>query len=315
MKKYGKFHKLLSVPGTEGIPLTVVQGAAAGRTVLVSAGVHSLEEVGVQALIRLAAAMDPAHVAGRILFAHCCNLSGFFLHSNGCVPSDGKNLNHCLPGAPDGTEAERLASAIVNRLLSLSDAVIDLHSGGGYEALLPHAYIQADADPSAAHRSRELSAYANMPYCVASSLRDGLYSYAAVLGKTGVLIERGQCGTWSDAEAEAAAQDVRNMLRFLRVLRDGPEPVRYVQTFLPRAEYAVAGASGCWYPRKKPGDLLISGEIIGEIRDFYETTLQVVRARFDAVLLYQTVSLAIRKGDPMVAYASKDAPSPDPYPF
>lgn len=130
MKKYGKFHKLLSVPGTEGIPLTVVQGAAAGRTVLVSAGVHSLEEVGVQALIRLAAAMDPAHVAGRILFAHCCNLSGFFLHSNGCVPSDGKNLNHCLPGAPDGTEAERLASAIVNRLLSLSDAVIDLHSGG-----------------------------------------------------------------------------------------------------------------------------------------------------------------------------------------
>ena len=139
MKKYGKFHKLLSVPGTEGIPLTVVQGAAAGRTVLVSAGVHSLEEVGVQALIRLAAAMDPAHVAGRILFAHCCNLSGFFLHSNGCVPSDGKNLNHCLPGAPDGTEAERLASAIVNRLLSLSDAVIDLHSGGGYEALLPHA--------------------------------------------------------------------------------------------------------------------------------------------------------------------------------
>lgn len=66
---------------------------------------------------------------------------------------------------------------------------------------------------------------------------------------------------------------------------------------------------------EKPGDLLISGEIIGEIRDFYETTLQVVRARFDAVLLYQTVSLAIRKGDPMVAYASKDAPSPDPYPF
>lgn len=304
MEKCGKFHKLLPVPGTEGIPLTIIHGAKPGKTVLLSAGIHSREYVGVQALIDLAAEINPKQIAGSIRIAHCCNASGFFLHSNGCVASDGKNLNHSFPGNPNGTEAARLAFAITDKLLSVSDAVIDLHSGGGHETLTPHSYIQADADPATVQRSLELSACANMPYCVAAHCRDGLYSYASLQGKPAVLIERGQQGVWSAAEVKAAAQDIRNMLRFLGILQDGMPATRRMQKLLCRAEYAKAGASGCWYPRKQVGATLAAGEVIGEIRDFYGTPLQTVIALFDAVLLYQNSSLALRRGEPMIAYAA-----------
>ena len=53
------------------------------------------------------------------------------------VPEDGKNLNRCFPGSPDGTLHDVLAHHVFDELIAPSDVLIDLHGGDMVEALEP----------------------------------------------------------------------------------------------------------------------------------------------------------------------------------
>ncbi len=44
------------------------------------------------------------------------------------------------------------------------------------------------------------------------------------------------------------------------------------------------------------------GQLIGVIKDFFGNTLEEVYAEFDALILFNTVSLAIKAGDPIITY-------------
>jgi len=74
-----------------------------------------------------------------------------------------------------------------------------------------------------------------MKYAVGADGVSGLYSSAALAGKPAVLVERGQCGLWTEEESEQAVTDAKNILRFAGVLRDGVAPVRYPQEVTERA--------------------------------------------------------------------------------
>ena len=150
--------------------------------------------------------------------------------------------------------------------------------------------------------SIELSAYADMPYTVGMTSRDGLVSYSALQGKPCVLIERGRYSIWNEEQVQKAQADVRNMLRSLGILADGKEPVRHWQQVFMNAVYDEAPVSGCWYPRKKPGEFVKKGELIGTIGDLFGNTIREIFALEDGVILFQTSSLALTEGEDMTAY-------------
>ena len=298
-----KTRSWLKVPGTDcAIPLTVIDGSSEGKSVLISAGVHSRECVGIEASRRLAQRLDPEKICGQVVIAHSCNYTGFVSHSDDMVPGDGKNLNKCFPGDRAGSVSERIAACITERLISECDCAVDLHSGGGHEFLVPHAYFQCTAARDVVAASIAMAAHADMKYAVGAGNADGLYSSAALSGKPSVLVERGQCGLWTESESEQAVTDAKNILRFAGVLRDGVAPVRYPQEVTERAFYETAPATGCWYPVKRPGEHITAGECVGAIRDVYGELLAEIRAKIDGVVLFETSSLAIRRDEPMIAY-------------
>ena len=92
-----------------------------------------------------------------------------------------------------------------------------------------------------------------------------------------------------------------NILRGLGFLKDAPA-ISYSRTMVQNGRYLDAPASGCWYPQKKPGDRIQKGELLGEIRNIYGEQLCSIRAEVDGVVLYQTASLGIETGTPMIAY-------------
>ena len=71
------------------------------------------------------------------------------------------------------------------------------------------------------------------------------------------------------------------------------------------AERTVFECAGQWVPvsEKRPGDKIGAGELLGEIRDIYTERLCSIFAEADGVVLYQTASLGIAAGTPMIAYA------------
>ena len=62
-KKQVTYH----VPDTDiTIPATLICGRESGETITISAGVHSREYIGIEALIRLAQELTPENVQGTI---------------------------------------------------------------------------------------------------------------------------------------------------------------------------------------------------------------------------------------------------------
>ena len=291
------------VPDTDiAIPATLICGRLPGKTITISAGVHSREYIGIEALIRLGQELTPEMTRGTILLLHCCNYKGFLSRSSDVMPQDGKNLNRVFPGAADGTPTQKLAAFLESEIIGHTDYLVDLHSGGFCEALVPHVYYHGAAKPSVCAESFRIAEMTSAKFLVRSETKNGFYSHAGQCGVPAIILERGGCGLLQEEEVQQDLADVKNILRGLGFLQDLPAKI-FPHRLAQNGHYLNAPASGCWYPKKQPGDRLKTGELLGEIRSIYGETLFRISAEADGVLLYQTASLGIKAGTPMIAYA------------
>ena len=71
--------------------------------------------------------------------------------------------------------------------------------------------------------------------------------------------------------------------------------------------YINAAETGCWYPCFHAGDQVGEGELLGVVRDFFGNELESCRAVCDGVILYQTSSLNVLEGGPMIAYGALES--------
>ena len=119
----------LPVPDAPSLNALCLCGAAPGKTLVVTAGVHGCEYVGIQALRRLAADLDPARLSGNVILLPLANPSAFYAGAKQVVPEDGINLNRAFPGNAKGSLSARLAAALENALYPVADFLADLHGG------------------------------------------------------------------------------------------------------------------------------------------------------------------------------------------
>lgn len=216
---------------------------------------------------------------------------------------DGKNLNRVFPGDPKGTWSDRLAHAIEKELLSIADYYIDLHSGDSYEQLTPYVYYAGAADKEVVEQSREMAQQADVPYMVGSNVSmGGCYNYAASLGIPSILLERGQMGGWTQEESHSTRRDVRNILCHLGIYQGEKDYRNYYPLEVKDLCYQAANEQGLWYPCKKPGDMIRQGDILGVIKDYEGEILEVCKAEYGGVILYQTGSLQVQESGSVIAY-------------
>lgn len=117
------------------LPCFEAQGAPGGPQVCLLAGIHGGEYSSIAAVTRLMRDVDPAALSGRITAVPIVSMTSFRARTAFVVPEDGKNLNRCFPGSPDGTFSDILARHVFDELIAPSDVLIDLHGGDIVEAL------------------------------------------------------------------------------------------------------------------------------------------------------------------------------------
>lgn len=285
------------------LPAAVLHGTRPGKTILITAGVHGGEYVGIQAAIELSQKLKIQKVAGTIIIVKALNVPAFE-HRNGSMGlTDGKNLNREFPGNPTGTEMERLAWAVSHELQPAADYYIDLHSGDDYEQLTPYVYYAGMADEETVSQSRRMAEQVDVPYMVRSNVASGgSYNYAASQGIPSILIERGGMGAWTSEEVRSTRRDVRNILCHLGIYQGKKDYRTYYPLEVTDICYQDASGDGLWYPFKKPGDMIREGEILGEVRDYEGGLLELSVAEYDGVILYQTGTLQVLGDGPMIAY-------------
>lgn len=290
----------INVPGTPvKMPTTVIVGTRPGKNILVTGGVHGGEYPCIETAIRLASTLEPSDVQGTLVIIHPVNTVAFAARLQYYGPYDGKNLNRVFPGKALGTVSERIAYA-VHQLQLGADFHIDLHGGDIHEALVPFVIYSEVGGADLAEKSRKAAALFGFPYVVGSTSENGSIGAAAAAGTPGLLAELGQCGRWSEEEVETYLAATKNVLRHLGTLEGVVVENKNVQ-FLEKMQVLKAENDGCWYPNKALEDQVKAGEKVGEIRDFFGNILSEYFAPDAGTVLYVVTSLAIAKGDPLLA--------------
>lgn len=295
------------------LPVTILNGEEPGKTVLITAGIHAEEYVGIQAAVELADRLKTEKIAGTVVIVKVINREAFEKRSGSFGYEDGKNLNRVFPGNPKGTQMERLAWGIEKELFPVADYYIDLHSGDSYEQLAPYVYYAGQASEETVKVSREMAQQVDVPYMVCSTVaKGGCYNYAAyAYGIPSILIERGGMGAWTREESHSTRRDVRNILCHLGVYLGQKDYRIYYPLEVRDIIYQSASQNGLWYPNKMPGDMIRAGEVLGMVKDYQGHILEVAYGENDGVILYQTGSLQVEESGPMIAYGkiSREADS------
>ena len=133
------------------VPALDITGTEDGPLLTLIAGVHGCEYASMAGLRKWANGLADRELRGRIQAIPVLNLPSFWARTPFVVPDDGKNLNRCFPGDPEGTLADRLAYDTFTKVIQGSDALIDMHTGDMVEALQPFALYDTGPAEARAH--------------------------------------------------------------------------------------------------------------------------------------------------------------------
>jgi uncharacterized protein len=288
--------RTLSLAGFD-IPVVELTGTGDGPRLTVLAGVHGCEYAPMAAVRRWTRDLAGRELRGSVRAVPVLNLPAFRARTPFLVPDDGKNLNRCFPGNPDGTVADRLAHAAFTQLIVGSDALIDAHAGDMVEALEPFALY--DAGPSEA-RALELATAYGLGYVIRQepgpdrAVGGTTSTAAAEIGIPAIIAEAGGCGL---VEAAAVEAHVRGLDRVLAVLgmTDGPTAApAAAPVHLGRFLWLRSVSEGWWEPAVRPGEQVTEGQALGTVSSLNGAeVLQSVTAPAAGVPMFITSSPAV----------------------
>jgi hypothetical protein len=292
----------MDLAGT-GVPVIDITGAADGPQLTVISGVHGCEYASMAGVRRWAAALDPARLRGRVRAVPVLNITGFRARAPFVVPEDGKNLNRCFPGNPDGTLAERLAHAAFTEFILGADGLVDAHCGDLVEALEPFAMYEAG---SAEGRAKALAEAYGLGYVMRQepgpdrAVGGTTSAAAAAIGVAAITAEAGGCGL---VEEDMVALHVRGLGRVLTAMgmadadangapagAGEPGAASYLGRFL----WLRCAQEGWWEPAVVAGEKVAEGQLLGRVHSIDGgTSLEEIRSPADGVMIFLTSSPAV----------------------
>ena len=311
----GAHHGFLRLPysrddsawGSVMIPISVIRGGD-GPTALFTGGNHGDEYEGPVALQHLAATLDPAAIAGRVIILPAFNYPAFRAATR-TSPIDGVNLNRCCPGRPDGTVTDKVAHFVCTELVPLADLVLDYHSGGKTLDFLPFAAAHVLDD-----KAQEAACMAAMrafsaPYSMRMLEIDSAGMFDAEVeaqGKTFVTTELGGGGTATARSIATAKRGARNLLIHAGIIEGTPEAAPSIELDMPDSDcFVFAEQDGLIEPMADLGDHVRYGEEVANIWPIDRTGLPPVSyaAKRDGILAARHFPGLVKAGDCMAVVA------------
>ena len=282
------------------VPVFLINGKVSGPTLVVTAGIHGAEYASIEAALLLGRSLKPDELRGRIIVIPIVNMPAFQARSIYVCPLDGKNLNRVFPGKPDGTASEQIADWLFQNAIKQADYYVDLHGGDLVEALIPFTIYHASGNEAVDQRSKQLAKVFGIPYVVRSETEGSTYSAAARAGIPSMLAEAGGQGLGPPDAVGALTTGMNRLMRYLGML-DGPAPEPLPTQTLDKFVWLRSEHDGFYYLDVQVGDSVNEGQQLGRVTDFEGEILQNVVAPVTGRVLFLVSSLAINKGDPLLA--------------
>ena len=266
------------------IPIMVAKGKRDGKVLGLTAAVHGNELNGIPVIQRLFTEINLDELKGTIVGVPVINMPS--LHRKKRRFIDGTDLNHIMPGKPNGTVSQIYAWRVVNRLIKEFDYLIDLHTASN--GRINSYYIRADMEDKTV---REMALLQNAQIIVHNPPSDGtLRGTAAEMGIKAITLEVGNPNTFQKGLIRDGLTGIHNVLGHFGMEDcefDAPEE----ETILCKNSYWIYTDTGgimTVYPQVV--QQVSKGELIATMRNIFGDVIKEYFAPEDGVVIGKSVS-------------------------
>jgi N-alpha-acetyl-L-2,4-diaminobutyrate deacetylase len=319
----GKQQGFLQVPHSHNlagwanvlIPTTVIANGK-GPTVLVMGGNHGDEYQGQIAALKLARALAPDQITGRLILIPALNFPAA-LAATRLSPLDGMNLNRAFPGQAEGTVTSQIAHYLTTVLFPMADVVIDIHSGGRSIDFVPcaHMHLVADREQRARMFAAMMAWGTDFAFLYADIAGTGLLPVEAEnQGKLVVTTELGGSEAVPAAVHRIAQDGLRNVLIHVGLLKGveqtraalGKPPCILTQA-LNREDYLLAPESGVLELCLELGAPVERGDVVAALHHLErpDRAPETILAHTEGYLVATRAPCLTRQGDCVAVIAQQ----------
>jgi len=278
-------------------PVSIVNGIHPGPRLCIVAGVHGDEYEGMEAVRRVLRETDPATLRGALVGIPCLNLAAFETATRSSTV-DGLNLNRIFPGDATGSPSLRLAAMFLRIVIREVDALVDLHTGGGFGEIAPVTIVQSGHETLAMGLGQAIG----HELLWTGGKWGGTARISALeAGKPAVTVEVGGGGGCHDETIAAHADGLRSAMRHLRMIDGAPALRRAYRVVSGTFDRATSG--GFFQARTRPGDQCTAGQTVAVIIDHFGDERQVIKAPHDGIVLWIRRRPTIQPGEETVIFA------------
>ena len=283
------------------LEIFLINGQEDGPTLVVTGGIHAAEYASIAAALEVGQNLSPDGLCGSVIIVPVVNQHGFRVRSIYINPLDGVNLNRVYPGKADGSPSEQIANWMFQNVMKKATYYIDLHGGDLIEALIPFTIFCKTGQPETDQASLELARTFGIPNLVRSESMGSTFSAVAMAGIPAILAESGGQGIWRRDQVELHIAGLYRVMRQYGML-PGAAPAPVESAVLENFIWMRAEVEGFWYPLIDVGDRVQKGQKLGVIKNAWGEVLQDAVCQGEGDVLFLVSSLAINKGDPLLAY-------------
>jgi predicted deacylase len=283
-------------------PCDTLDSGHPGPHLLITAGVHGDEWVGMVACRRLLGIFATELRQGKVTIVPIANLAAF-ARANRCAEDD-KDLARTFPGKADGTVTERLAHSLAD-LIRGADFYIDLHTCGMMGRIMGLAGYVLHSDPQVLNHQRRLARAFNLPVVWGTSpvLQGRSLSVARDANVPAIYAELSGGDSLDESAVREYVDGCLNVAGMLTMLERVPplKQVRYiVEDKRDNSGHLQAmhraPMAGFWEPAVRIGQPIRQGDLLGMILDPLGRQRREVLAEETGLVLFLRTIPAVTAG-------------------
>jgi predicted deacylase len=284
------------------IPYFEITAARPGPRLAVIAGMHPNEVSSMEAALRLSRMLSGSIAKGSVAILPVLNMPGLYLHADTVCPIDGKNINFCFPGSPDGTFSEALADALVTDWSIGADLVVDLHGGDLREEVAKFVMCQLTGDAEFDAKTRRFARCYDADLIVEFPANETDNAGRAVnvlpkLGRFAVMSEAGANGRIDEESVAFHLNGVLDMARELGLI-DGPKMSKGRRNrILDGYRKILSPATGRFYRDINVNDLVEKGQRLAFLTDIYGSAIAELRSPTAGRVVMAVTHAIVEAGD------------------
>lgn len=266
------------------IPVIVAKGAKSGKTLGLTAALHGNELNGIPIIQRLFRQLDPSRLSGTIIGIPVVNAPSFIQQERFYI--DGRDLNHLMPGRPNGSASEVYAYNVFNSFVGHLDYLIDLHTAS--TGRINSFYVRADMnDPE----TRQAALLQNPQIIVHNPPSDGtLRGAATASGVCSITLELGDPNVFQKNLISAGLAGIQNLMIHLGMVEGILVSPLHQPVLCRKSYWLYADEGGILTVRPNLTEFLEKGQRIASVRNIFGDLVKTYDAPEAGIVIGKSVN-------------------------